>query len=417
MHILLLTAYFPPDVGSASHLFYELGQTLAARGHRVSVVTGFPGYHASGDLSRYRGRRWLREADAGMEIYRIAVPQLARDTPIGRGLWQFSCAASFAFVGLRVPRPDVALVYSPPLPLALSAHAWRVLRRVPYVVNIQDLFPQSAIDLGLLRQKPLIRFFESLERFAYRHANAITVHSSGNRQHVLAHHGREAATVVMHNLVDTGHLRPGPKDNPLSRELGLIDHFVASFAGVMGHSQDLDTILAAAELLQAQKSIHFLLVGDGVEKDRLVAKSQAMGLKNVTWLPMQPRDRYPLVLHSSDAGLTTLHAQVRTPVVPSKILSNMAAGLPVVAALDPLGDAPRLIADAKAGYSVPPEDSRALADCLLTLYGDPALCRRLGENGRRYAELHLSASAVAEQYENLFKSILNDTRVSVVYAR
>ncbi|MCL5994965.1 MAG: glycosyltransferase family 4 protein [Chloroflexi bacterium] len=415
MHILLLTAYFPPDIGSASHLFYELGQVFAGRGHTVSVVTGFPGYHAQGDLARYRGRRWMKEAEAGMDVYRVAVPQVARDTPIGRGLWQFSCAASFALAGLRVPRPDVALVYSPPLPLALSAHTWRTLRRVPYVVNIQDLFPQSAIDLGLLRQKPLIRFFESLERFVYRQADAITVHSAGNRQHVLGRMGRDSTTVVMHNSVDVEHIRPGGKDNDLSRELGLGNRFVASFAGVMGHSQDLDTILAAAQLLQSHEQIHFLLVGDGVEKDRCVAKSREMKLTNVTWLPMQPRERYPHILHSSDAGLTTLHKEVKTPVVPSKILSNMAAGLPVVAALDPLGDAPRLIAEAKAGYSVSPEDPQALAGVLLDLYRDPALCRRLGENGRRYAELHLSPAAVAEQYEGLFKSALSKKSASVAY--
>jgi glycosyltransferase involved in cell wall biosynthesis len=132
---------------------------------------------------------------------------------------------------------------------------------------------------------------------------------------------------------------------------------------------------------------------------------------------MQSRDRYPLVLHSSDVGLTTLHKEVKTPVVPSKILSNMAAGLPVVAGLDPCGDAPRLIAEAKAGYSVAPEDPQALADALLSLYNDPALCRELGENGRRYAEQHLSSAAVAESYEHLFVSLLEKKSLNMAYMR
>lgn len=402
MHIALLTAYFPPDVGSAAHLFYDLGQAFVDRGHRVSAVTGFPSYHAQGNLEPYRGRRWLRETMAGMDVTRVAVPQIARDTPVGRGLWQFSCAAAFAMAGLRVPRANVALVYSPPLPLGLSALAWRTLRHTPFVLNVQDLFPQSAVDLGILHQKPLICFFAALERFLYRRADAITVHSSGNRAHVVAHGGRDGATLIVPNSVDVGQFQPGEQGDALRRDLGLGERFVVSFAGVMGHSQDLDVILEAARILQDRDEIRFLLVGDGVEKERLVRRGEDMGLGNVTWLPMQPRDRYPAVLQASDVGLVTLRAAVKTPVVPSKILSIMAAGRPVVAALDLQGDAPRLVADAGAGFYLAPEQPQALADAVLELYRDPALGQRLGENGRRYAQEHLSHAAVAARYERLF---------------
>src|SRR5512144_941350 len=108
MHILLLSAYFPPDNGSAANLFLELGQAFVARQHRVSVVTGFPGYHASDASAAYRRKLWHAESMAGMRVYRVQVPQVARNTPVGRGLWQFSCAASFALRSLRVPEADVA---------------------------------------------------------------------------------------------------------------------------------------------------------------------------------------------------------------------------------------------------------------------------------------------------------------------
>src|SRR5438105_1709594 len=151
MHILLLSAYFPPDNGSAANLFWELGRAFVARGHTVSVVTGFPGYHAQADLSAYQRKLWCTERVAGITVYHVRVPEVARNTPIGRGLWQFSSALVFALRGLRIPRPDVSLVYSPPLPLGLTALCWRRWRSVPFVFNVQDLFPQSAIDLGLLR--------------------------------------------------------------------------------------------------------------------------------------------------------------------------------------------------------------------------------------------------------------------------
>ena len=406
MQILLLTAYFPPDVGSAAHLFYELGGALAKRGHTVNVVTGLPGYHAQGDLARYRGRWWMVEESNGMRVHRARVPEVARNHPVGRALWQFSCASGFAWAGLRIPRPDAVLVYSPPLPLGLTALFWRSLRRVPCVVNVQDLFPQSVIDLGILRQPALIRIFRGLERFVYAHADAITVHSPGNQRHVLSCGGRADRTRVIHNWVDTEHIRPGSRDNDLRQELGLDNCFVVSFAGVIGFSQDLDTVVEAARLLRAHADIRFLLVGDGVEKERLQRKAQGYGLDNVVWLPMQPRERYPLVLHASDVGLATLRADVKTPVVPSKILSIMAAGRPTVACVDPAGDAPDLVRAAEAGYCLPPEQPQALAECLLHLHDSPELCRGLGENGRRYAEAHLSLQAAAVRYEQLLASLV-----------
>ena len=409
MHILLLSAYFPPDNGSAANLFLELGQAFVARQHRVSVVTGFPGYHAHDASAAYRGKLWHAESMDGMRVYRVQVPQVARNTPIGRGLWQFSCAASFALRGLRVPAADVVLLYSPPLPLGLSALVLRWLRNVPFVLNVQDLFPQSAIDLGLLPQRSLVRFFEALERFTYRRADAITAHSSGNRAHIIARGGPADRTIVVHNSVDLAHIRPaaaGPDGLPF----GLQGKFIVSFAGVMGHSQDLDVILQAAHRLRDCPDMHFLLVGDGVDKARAMRQGEQLQLANLTWLPMVPREEYPAILHASSVGLATLRASVKTPVVPSKILSNMAAGLPVIAALDAHSDARSLLEQSQAGFWVEPEDSAALAERLRALYTDVSLRRRMGENGRLYAEEHFAVEKIAERYEQLFADVTTSHR-------
>lgn len=408
MKIVLLTAYFPPDVGSAAHLFFDLGKSFLARGHQVTVITGFPSYHAQGDLSGYRSGRWRVETRDGMRVVRVRVPELARNTPIGRGIWQFSCAAAFTLAALRESRPDVALVYSPPLPLGLSAWALRAQRGVPFVLNVQDLFPQSAIDLGVLHNPALVRIFEVLEKALYRRADAVTVHSQGNRDHVIAHGGRPDRTQVMENTVDVREIQPGPRANTLRKELGVGDRFVASFGGIMGYSQDLDVILDAAEILRNRTDILFLLAGEGVEKERLQSASRARGLENVLWLPMLPREAYPRLLEASDVCLTTLHAQVKTPVVPSKILSAMAAGRPVVAALDPSGDAPKLIERAGAGYSLPPEDAPALARAVQDLADHPEKGRSMGESGRRFAEENLSPDGLVRQYERLFAKVIED---------
>jgi len=408
MHLLLFTAYFPPDTGSASHLFYELGTALVKRDHAVTVITGMPGYHAQGPLDRYRGKIWLREQVNGMEVIRVATPQLPRRLMIGRALWQFSGAAAFVLAGLRVPPQDVALIYSPPLPLGLTAWALRQLRGIPFVLNVQDLFPRSIIDLGLLRNRWIIRAFEAIERFVYRQADAITVHSEGNRQHVIGKGAVATKVVVIPNWVDTDFIHPDDRMNGFRVEHGIGDVFVVSFAGVLGYSQDLDVILEAAALARNEREILWLIVGDGVEKERLEAKAREMMLSNVRFLPMQPRERYPSVLHASDICLTTLRAQVTSPVVPSKILSVMAAGRPLVASLPLDGDAPKLIEAARCGFTLPPEDPHALVNAVMTLYHDRDLREELAGNGRRYAEQYLLLAGSVRQYEALFQRIVEE---------
>ena len=411
MKILLLTAYFPPDTGSAAHLFYELGRAFVERGHGVTVLTGMPGYHALGPLEKYKEKKRIKEDMEGMEVVRVAMPQLPRHLMVGRALWQFGGAWALFLAGLGLPKADAAIVYSPPLPLGLTAWGLKKLQGLPFILNVQDLFPQSIIDLGLLRNRWLIRFFEEMERFVYRRANIITVHSEGNREHVMRKldKGQAEKVKVIPNWVDVHFIQPGPRMNWFREAHGLGDAFVVSFAGVLGYSQDLDVVLDAARILEDggwSSEILFLIVGDGVERPRLEAKARQMGLNNVRFLPMQPREKYPAVLHASDIGLATLHAEVRTPVVPSKILSIMAAGRPVVAAMNLDGDGPRLIAEARCGLCVPPEDPRALAEAILQLYHDASLREELGRNGRRYVEKYLSLEACVERYEQLLRQVI-----------
>ena len=210
-----------------------------------------------------------------------------------------------------------------------------------------------------------------------------------------------ARVTVVPNWVDTVHIQPGERMNGFRREHGLDDAFVVSFAGVLGYSQDLDVVLDAAELLRHRSDIVWLIVGDGVEKPRLEARQRQMDLANVRFLPMQPRERYPEVLHASDISLATLRADVKTPVVPSKILSIMAAARPVVAAMDLGGDAPMLIERAQCGICLPPGDSQALADTVAELAADSSLREGLGQNGRSFAEEHLSLQVCVDQYEEL----------------
>jgi glycosyltransferase involved in cell wall biosynthesis len=409
MKIFMLSAYFPPEVGSASHLFYELGSELVRRGHEITVLTGYPSYNIDHRRlePRHRSGLWMEEVMNGIRVVRIRTIGMPRHIPVLRGIGQFTHALTQLFSGLFLTtgNADIVLVYSPPLFLGFTALVLRWFRNANVVVNVQDLFPQSAIDLGLLRSPLLIDLFRKTESFLYRHADAVTVHSEGNKEHVMRCGGSPSATHVVPNVVDTRAIRPGPRNNAFRERYRVGEQeFIVSFAGVIGYSQDLDTVIDAAKLLASQRDVVFYIVGEGLEKERLMRRAE--GMANVRFLPMLPKNEYAELLHASDVCLVTLRKEVQTPVVPSKILSIMAAGRPVVASLPLHGDAPVLIKQAECGICVEPEKPEQLAGAIRSLYEQPERSMQFGKNGRGYVEQYCSVQVFAEQYEKLFRSLL-----------
>jgi len=407
MRILILTKYYPPEIGAASHLFQELAESLVDRGHKVTVVTGFPTYNVNREEldEKYSGKFTLSEEMNGVKVKRLKEPPVSTNIPVLRGLDHFFIALATLLRGIFTEEQDVIFFYSPPLTLGLSAYLIGKLKRTPFVVNVQDLFPQNAIDLGVLNNDLLISFFEWMERFVYRKSSAITVHSTGNREHVLDKDNDQDTVKVIPNWVDTEFIQPGSKQNGFRKEHGLCDKFVISFAGTMGYSQDMDIILEAAAEFEDKEDVLFLLVGEGVEKDRLVAKRDDMGLSNVKFLPMQPKEKYPAVLAASDVSLVTLKESVETPVVPSKLLSIMASGRPVVASMNQDGDAPRLIEESNCGICVSAEDTGEFVEALRGFYNDKESREEYAENGRKYAVENLSREAIVDRYEDLFLEV------------
>lgn len=410
MNILLITAYFPPEVGSASHLFFELGRELTHRGHHVTVITGFPKYHVEKSKINNELKKsiWAKEKMENMDVVRIRTLDIPRQIPIFRGLDQITTSIMFFFSGLFLKnnRPDIILVYSPPLFLGLTAYFLKLFKKGKFVLNVQDLFPQSAIDLGLLKNKLLIKLFRNIESILYRKVDCVTVHSTGNRAHVINCVGNKNHIHIVHNPVDTKFITPGNRNNIFRQRHDIPDNkFIISFAGVIGYSQDLDTVIEAANHLKDTKDIVFYIVGDGVERPRLIEKSQNMN--NIVFLPMQPKEGYLELLHASDICLVTLRKEVNTPVVPSKILSIMAAGRPVVACLPLTGDAPNIIKNASCGICLEPENSIKLAETISAIYQNPAIAEKYGVNGRKYAEENFSLENCTTVYENIFNQLIN----------
>jgi colanic acid biosynthesis glycosyl transferase WcaI len=406
MKLLCLAYYFPPEIGSGPHLPFELCESLADGGHEVSVVTGFPRYHVEVMPPQYRRRVFYREAMSGINVFRVNVPNTCTKQRYLRGATQQIIPWLYALRALRLEKPDLVFAITPPLGMGQAARLVARRFRIPCVVNVQDLFPQSVIDLGMLHNRSLIRYFEWIEGKLYRNSNAITVMSDGNRDFVIAKGGDAGRVQTIPNWVDTDLIQPSDRMNAFRKTHGLAEEFTVLFAGTMGWSQGLDVVVDAAKLLTDQTDIRFLFVGDGVEKPRI--QQRAENLSNVRFLPMQTKAVYPEVLAAGDVALVTLRSEVATPTVPSKISTIMSAGRPIIASIPLCGDVPKLIRKADCGLVVPAADARTLADAILTLRNDPAQTRRMGMNGRRFAEQNLSRTECMRRYEELFRRLIEE---------
>jgi colanic acid biosynthesis glycosyl transferase WcaI len=405
MKIMALTRYFPPEIGTASHLFYELCETLVQHGHQVTAVTDIPWYNLDAVDLKYQKRLHLIEQLNGIQVVRVA------DLPIPSHEWRikighFSSPLALALGGLLASKPDVIIYYSPPLLIGLTAHFLAKKWKIPFVMNLQDFYPLGLADCGYPQW--FLSFFEKMELYIYRKARFITVHSQGNKEYLLTVKKQPPEKVrVIYNWVDTDLIIPGPKTNSFSINHGITDSFIVSFAGTIGAGQGLAFLVDTAWMLRDYPDIKFLIVGGGIEKEPLVQKAAERQLTNIKFLPMQPKEIYPDILRASDICLSTLRKTLSAPTVPSKILSVMAAGRPVVASMPLHGDAPKLIQEAQCGMCLEPGDPQALAEAILKLYHDPELRERYGGNGRRYVVEHFSRGACINKYEALFQEAVN----------
>ena len=399
MKILLICPDFPPVLNSASRLFAELGESLCELGHEVTVLTRYGG--------RRKGSPKLRSKDLHGKVYvtRTRVLPVPNRIPLMRALEHVWMAISFLFAGLLLPRHDAVIVYSPPLPLGLTG--WILARRWrgTLILNVQDLYPRTAIDLGLLRNKHLIRFSETLERFLYRKADDVTVHSDGNREHIIRTGVPIEKAHTIPNWVDLQLYQPGPRDNNWRSLNGLDNRFVVSFAGTMGFAQGVNNIIEAADLLKDRSEIVFVLAGDGVQHDTAQQASKTRKLPNLQFLPPQQGNAYLELLQASDICLVVLHKDLKTPVVPGKIQIIMASGRPVICVANPASDARHIIEESQCGYFVTAGDIDDLVNSILRLYNDREVADKLGKNGRRYSEIHFDRNQCTGAYDTILASL------------
>ena len=404
MHVLLLALnYYPDKLGNAP-LMIGMCEGLVKRGHKVTVVCAFP-HHETGRIEApYQGKLFQRDHHNGVDILRTYIY-----APQGGAVAKMANYASFTAAALAaastVRNVDVIFTPSPPLTLGVIDHMLSRARHIPFVYNLQDLFPEAAVRLGVLTNPRVIAGFERLERWVYRKAHKLSVISEGFRQYLLNQGVPDEKIAVIENYTDTDLIQPQDRyDNPFRRKLGLKREFIVQFSGRMGLSQGLETVIDAWAQLRDLPDIRLMMVGDGQAK-KMVDDALADDPK-VSLLPTQPREDLSALLAAADVGLAPLKHGMSGTSVPSKIFGIMAAGRPVIAGADAGSDTVTLLESADAGYIIEPEDPDALARAIRALYDDRAEAQRMGENARRHVVAHHSHDVIVDQYEQMLLDVI-----------
>lgn len=420
MKLLVLCPHYAPDTAPTGEVMTSIGGELIARGHELHVVTSLPWYQHHRIEPGWEGRVVRHEDIDGGRITRVhPFPTDKRNIP-ARALGFAGFTVLSTAMGMRGPageRPDAVLAMSPPLTLGgagwLAARRWRV----PFVFNIQDVFPDVAVELGAISNPQVIKLASWLERWSYRRSDAVTVLSDDLRDNLVA---KIRGTVpdaydrirVIPNFVDTARIVPtDPDEGTYRAQYGLTGKRVVMYAGNVGFSQSLDLVLAAARSLDRRPGMaNVVFVVNGGGSARPALEEQAAGLGNVRFVDFQPKERLPEVLAAADVHVVPLRRGLARSSVPSKTYSILAAGRPVVASVDEGTEVARVVEKAGAGLAVPPDDPEAFTDALVALLDDPDRAREMGRAGRAFVEAWASPAAVAERYESLFEELRSRRR-------
>lgn len=405
-HVLFVTPYYPPEKAAPAVRLSETAKGLVKRGYQVTVLTTVPNYPTGIVPREYRGTIVRREVIDGVHVVRVWSYIAANKGFFRRILAQLSFGCLAPLLGWRdVGHPDIIIVESPPLFDAIAARLLSWGKRCPFIFLVSDIWPESAVQLGALRNRLLIWLAERLEWSTYLLASAIWAVTEGIRDILIVRGLKPERVFLLTNGVDTARFRPLPRHEARAR-LGWDDRFTVLYVGTHGLAQDLSTVLDAAVQLKLQPHIRFVFVGDGAAKASLVTQAREQGLLNVSFLDPVPHEQVPVLITAADACLVPLR---RLPLfegaLPSKMYEMMACERPVLLGVD--GEARRLaVQEARAAIYVEPEDADSLVSAILHLYEHPEIAQALGQNGRAFVMEHFDRQRLISILEERIHALL-----------
>lgn len=394
MHILFLTDNFPPETNAPASRTHEHTKRWAAAGHRVTVVTTAPNFPAGRIFEGYRNRLWQRETIDGVEVIRLWTYITANEGFLRRTLDYMSFMVAAILATPFLPRADVVVSTSPQFFTPCAAYVVSRLKRLPWVFELRDLWPDSIVAVGAMKETPLIRALRRLEYFLYRKATRILSVTNSFRD-VLCRNGIDRAKIdVVPNGADLGAYVPGPRSQVLAERLGVQGKFVAAYVGTIGMAHGLGALLDAAERLRARKDIAIILVGAGAQERALREQAAARGLANVHFAGSVSKAEVREVWRLCDVALVLLRdSPLFRHVLPSKMFEAMATERPII--LGVKGESEGVLRDAQAGIAIAPEDAAALADAIVALADDPVRRGALGQAGRAFVTQKFNRDVLA----------------------
>jgi glycosyltransferase involved in cell wall biosynthesis len=406
VRIAYVCHYFPPEPAAPAARVHEFGRAWVRAGSEVSVITTFPNHPVGQIAAAYRGRLWATEWLDGMRVLRCWLYAVPNRGVARRGLDHLSFMLTAVVFGLpRLPGVDVVVASSPTLFSAVAAWLIARIRRVPFVLEVRDLWPAAIVSLGLMRPGLAVRVLERLARFLYSRAARVVVVTDAFAERLAAEGVPRSKLEVIPNGADTRLFSPTVDGNACRARLELDGRFVVAYVGSHGLSHGLSAVLDAAA---AQPDVTYVLVGDGADRDRLLAERDRRHLPNVIMRPSVARAEVPSLYAAADVCLVPLRdVPLFDAFVPSKLFEVLAAGRPVIGAVR--GEARDILARSGGALLVDPERGDQLAEAVGKLRADPALRAELGRKGRAFAEQYYDRDVLASRYLDLLREVVDRT--------
>ncbi len=399
MKILILTQYFPPETGAPQNRLSGLAKQLQSKGAKIEVLTGFPNYPAYEIFDGYKGKRYMKEKVDGMQIHRSYIYVSKNKSLISRLLNYFSFVFSSLYFGiLRTGKFDLIICESPPLFLGFTAVMLKWWKKTKLVFNVSDLWPESAVKLGLVTNKLLIELSTQLEEWIYKNADFI----SGQTQGIVADIKKRFPNKPifwLRNGIDINDMNTSLNGKPWREKVGYIQNqFIVYFGGLLGYAQGLEVILNAANRLKDYPDIKFAIVGEGPEKEKLLLLKKELNLTNVTFFPGVSKAEIIGIIDSTDVSIIPLRKiALFKGAIPSKIFEILYLKKPILLGVD--GEAKDLfIKNGKAGIAFEPENDKELADAVCKLFNDRSQIPVMGQNGSEYVQTYFNREKIATDF-------------------
>lgn len=407
MHILFLTDNFPPETNAPASRTYEHTKRWVQAGHRVTVVTGAPNFPSGKVFAGYKNRLFQRESMDGIEVVRVWTYITANEGFLRRTLDYMSFMLSAVIAGLFMRRPDVIVGTSPQFFTAVAAYLLSRLKRRPFIFELRDLWPDSIVAVGAMKESRLIRVLRRWEYFLYHRAARI-VSVTHSFKAILSKNGvPPERIVVVRNGVDLEAFTPGERPQALVRQFDLSGKFVAAYVGTLGMAHGLGALLNAAEQLRDRQDIAIVLIGAGAEKNTLMEEVARRGLDNIHFVGAVDKETVKDYWRLVDVALVLLrNTPLFSHVIPSKMFEAMGTARPII--LGVRGEAQEILQTAGAGIAIAPEDANALASAVALLADNAKQRTAMGMAGRRFVEAQCDRDRLA----NAMLAVLEEVAVS-----